>query len=49
MSLRPDGTSDFFIQVGLRPAERYAAGETLAELARDYRCGEATIWRALQA
>lgn len=30
-------------------AERYAAGETMAELARDYECGEATIWRALQA
>jgi DNA invertase Pin-like site-specific DNA recombinase len=29
-------------------AERYAAGETMAELARDYDCGEATIWRALQ-
>src|SRR4249919_100932 len=31
-----------------RVAERYAAGETMAELARDYDCGEATIWRALQ-
>jgi DNA invertase Pin-like site-specific DNA recombinase len=29
-------------------AERYAAGETMAELARDYGCGEATIWRALR-
>ena len=29
-------------------AERYAAGETMAVLARDYECGEATIWRALQ-
>jgi DNA invertase Pin-like site-specific DNA recombinase len=28
-------------------AERYAAGETMAELARVYECGEATIWRAL--
>jgi DNA invertase Pin-like site-specific DNA recombinase len=28
-------------------AERYAAGETMAELARAYECGEATIWRAL--
>ena len=28
--------------------ERYTAGETMAELARDYECGEATIWRALQ-
>jgi DNA invertase Pin-like site-specific DNA recombinase len=31
-----------------RIAERYTAGETMAELARDYECGEATIWRALQ-
>ena len=31
-----------------RVAERYAAGETMAELAREYECGEATIWRALQ-
>ena len=29
-------------------AERYAAGDTMAELARDYECGDATIWRALQ-
>jgi DNA invertase Pin-like site-specific DNA recombinase len=29
-------------------AERYASGETMAELAREYSCGEATIWRALQ-
>src|SRR3984893_10304131 len=29
-------------------AERYAAGETMAALAREYECGEATIWRALQ-
>jgi DNA invertase Pin-like site-specific DNA recombinase len=29
-------------------AERYAAGETMAALAIDYECGEATIWRALQ-
>jgi hypothetical protein len=29
-------------------AERYAAGETMAKLAREYECGEATIWRALQ-
>jgi DNA invertase Pin-like site-specific DNA recombinase len=28
-------------------AERYAAGETMAELARVYECGVATIWRAL--
>ena len=28
-------------------ADRYAKGETMAELARDYSCGEATIWRAL--
>ena len=31
-----------------RIAERYTAGETMAELARDYECGEATVWRALQ-
>jgi DNA invertase Pin-like site-specific DNA recombinase len=31
-----------------RIAERYAAGETMATLAREYECGEATIWRALQ-
>jgi DNA invertase Pin-like site-specific DNA recombinase len=31
-----------------RIAERYAAGETMAELARDYDCHEATICRALQ-
>jgi DNA invertase Pin-like site-specific DNA recombinase len=31
-----------------RIAERYAAGETMAQLAREYECGEATIWRALQ-
>jgi DNA invertase Pin-like site-specific DNA recombinase len=31
-----------------RIAERYSAGETMAELARDYGCGEATIWRALR-
>jgi DNA invertase Pin-like site-specific DNA recombinase len=30
-------------------AERYAAGETMAELAREYECGDATIWRALHA
>jgi DNA invertase Pin-like site-specific DNA recombinase len=30
-------------------AERYAAGETMAELAREYDCGEATIWRVLKA
>jgi DNA invertase Pin-like site-specific DNA recombinase len=31
-----------------RIAERYTAGETMSELAREYECGEATIWRALQ-
>ncbi|MFY9838241.1 MAG: recombinase family protein [Xanthobacteraceae bacterium] len=31
-----------------RLAERYAAGETMAALAREYDCGEATIWRALR-
>jgi DNA invertase Pin-like site-specific DNA recombinase len=30
-----------------RIAERYAAGETIAELAREYNVGDATIWRAL--
>ena len=30
-------------------AERYAAGETMAELAREYDCGETTIFRALKA
>jgi DNA invertase Pin-like site-specific DNA recombinase len=29
-------------------AERHASGATMAQLARDYECGEATIWRALQ-
>jgi DNA invertase Pin-like site-specific DNA recombinase len=29
-------------------AERYAKGETMAALARDYGCGESTIWRVLQ-
>ena len=29
-------------------AERYAEGETMAELAIEYKVGEATIWRALQ-
>jgi DNA invertase Pin-like site-specific DNA recombinase len=29
-------------------AERYAAGETMESLARDYDCGSATIWRALR-
>ena len=29
-------------------ADRYAAGETMAELAQKYEVGEATIWRALQ-
>ena len=30
-----------------RIAERYAAGETMAQLAREYECSEPTIWRAL--
>lgn len=30
-----------------RIAERYAAGETMAELAREYEVSEPTIWRAL--
>ncbi len=29
-------------------ADRYAAGETMAELAKEYEVGETTIWRALQ-
>ncbi len=29
-------------------AERYSTGETMADLAREYECGEATIWRALR-
>jgi DNA invertase Pin-like site-specific DNA recombinase len=32
-----------------RIAERYAAGETMAALAREYKVGEATVWRALRA
>jgi DNA invertase Pin-like site-specific DNA recombinase len=31
-----------------RLAERYASGETMAQLAREYSIGEATIWRALR-
>jgi DNA invertase Pin-like site-specific DNA recombinase len=31
-----------------RISERYAAGETMAELATEYEVGEATIWRTLQ-
>ncbi len=30
-----------------RIAELRAEGKTIAELAREYECGEATIWRAL--
>jgi DNA invertase Pin-like site-specific DNA recombinase len=30
-------------------ADRYANGETMAELAREYEVGEATIFRALKA
>jgi DNA invertase Pin-like site-specific DNA recombinase len=30
-----------------RIAERYAGGETMAQLAKDYSCGEATVWRVL--
>jgi len=29
-------------------AERYAKGETLEQLAEDYECGVATVWRALR-
>ena len=32
-----------------RIAERYGAGETMAELAREYEVGESTIWRALNS
>ena len=32
-----------------RIAERYAAGETIAKLAREYGVGEASVWRALQS
>ncbi|MGY4227610.1 DNA invertase Pin-like site-specific DNA recombinase [Bradyrhizobium sp. USDA 4503] len=32
-----------------RIADRYAAGETMAQLAGEYAVGEATIWRALQS
>jgi DNA invertase Pin-like site-specific DNA recombinase len=28
-------------------AERYAQGETIGALAREYECGKATVWRAL--
>jgi DNA invertase Pin-like site-specific DNA recombinase len=31
-----------------RIAERYSAGETMAALAREYDCGEAAMWCALQ-
>jgi hypothetical protein len=31
-----------------RSRKPYAAGETMAELAREYECGEGMIWRALQ-
>ena len=30
-------------------AERYANGETMAVLALEYGCGEATIWRVLHS
>jgi DNA invertase Pin-like site-specific DNA recombinase len=29
-------------------AERYAAGETIEQLAEEYECGVGTVWRALQ-
>ena len=40
----------FALDAGQRKkiAERYASGETMAALAREYECGEATIWRALR-
>ena len=28
-------------------ADRYGRGETMADLAREYECGTATIWRAI--
>ena len=28
-------------------ADRYTKGETMADLAREYECGTATIWRAI--
>jgi DNA invertase Pin-like site-specific DNA recombinase len=31
-----------------RIGERYAKGETMAALAREYECGEATVWRVLR-
>jgi DNA invertase Pin-like site-specific DNA recombinase len=30
-------------------AQRYANGETIQALARDYDCGDATVWRALHS
>jgi DNA invertase Pin-like site-specific DNA recombinase len=30
-------------------AERYAAGESMADLAREYGVGEVTVWRAIRA
>ena len=30
-------------------AERYAKGERMADLAREYEVGEVTIWRAIKA
>jgi DNA invertase Pin-like site-specific DNA recombinase len=32
----------------LKIAERYAAGESMADLAREYEVGEVTIWRAIR-
>jgi hypothetical protein len=33
---------------GVHRVGHHHAGETMAELEREYECGEATIWRALQ-
>jgi DNA invertase Pin-like site-specific DNA recombinase len=30
-------------------AERYSQGETIAALAKDYDCGDATVWRVLHS
>ena len=38
---------DFEVVARVESAERCAAGETMAELAAEHECGEATIWRAV--
>ena len=37
------------LDAGERKRMRYAAGETIAKLAREYGVGEASVWRALQS